>query len=99
MAHGTQWGEAVVVGFPPFHPKGLLCSDKSKERVDGAERPSTLIPVFLFTRPVASTAVSANEACGPVVAETSVDPPYSPRLALFLCESMIFENKIVCVHA
>ena len=58
-----------------FHiPKSHFAEDLGKERVDGAERPSTLIQVWSCGLPAASIPQSANEGYAPVVADCSIDP-------------------------
>ena len=55
-------------------PKSHFAEDLGKERVDGAERPSTLIQVWSCGLPAASIPQSANEGYAPVVADCSIDP-------------------------
>ena len=55
-------------------PKSHFAEDLGKERVDGAERPSTLNQVWSIQLPAASIPQSANEGYAPVVADCSIDP-------------------------
>ena len=66
-------GSWVVGRHPPLrggrrkpprrsHPQVSLTRDIGKERVDGAERPSTLLQVWSIQLPVASIPLSVNES-------------------------------------
>ena len=60
----TQYPEPCGSGNSPGSNKQVFrCWDEGKERVDGAERPSTLNQVWSCRLTVASIPQSANEDC------------------------------------